>query len=337
MTNDVSIPRADDLHIHLRQGDMMRAVVPTLHAGGIGRCLVMPNTTPPIATTAQALAYRSELRALEPRVDFLMTLYLTPALTADEVRRAAAAGITGVKFYPHGVTTNSASGIADPLAFGPVLAAMQETGLVLELHGETPSAPDAGICILNAEECFLPIVERLHAQYPRLRIVLEHITTERAAVAVESMGDTVAATITAHHLDLIVDDWAGKNHNFCKPVAKLPSDRDALRAIVRTGHPRFFLGSDSAPHPRDAKETACACAGVYTSPLLLAYLADTFDRLACLDKLGPFVGEFGRKFYRLPAQPRTLRLIRRAQKVPAAFGSVVPYRAGETLAWTVET
>ncbi|MDA0576655.1 MAG: dihydroorotase [Verrucomicrobia bacterium] len=295
----------------------------------------MPNTTPSIATTAQALAYREALRAGDPRVDFLMTLYFTPELTADEVQRAAKAGITGIKFYPHGVTTNSTSGIADPSAFPAVLSTMEAAGLVLELHGETPSAPDDGICVLNAEEHFLPIVARLHAQYPKLRIVLEHVTTARAVATVQGMGETVAATITAHHLDLIVDDWAGKNHNFCKPVAKRPEDRAALRAILRAAHPRFFLGSDSAPHPRAAKEAACACAGVYTSPLLLPYLADTLDRLGCLDRLPAFVSEFGRRFYGLPAQPETVRLVRQPQVVPAMYGTVVPYRAGETLAWTL--
>lgn len=335
MTTELSIPRADDLHVHVRQGELMRLVVPLLRAGGVGRCLVMPNTTPPVAGTSQALAYRQDLRALAPDIDFRMTLYLTPALTADEIRRAAAAGVAGVKVYPRGVTTNSNSGIADLLAMASALEAMQGAGLVLELHGEQPAAPGSDVCVLDAEARFLPVLRALHARYPRLRMVLEHVTTAAAVEAVRELGDTVAATITAHHLDLMVDDWAGKNHNFCKPVAKYPADRAALQAVVREGHPRFFLGSDSAPHPRAAKECAGACAGVFTSPLLLAYLADTLERRGCLDRLRGFACEFGHRFYGFPAPTESVRLVRQAQVVPAAFGPVVPYRAGETLAWSI--
>ncbi len=335
MTTELDIPLADDLHVHLRQGELMRLVAPLLRGGGVGRCLVMPNLVPPVDTAARAVAYRDELRALAPDVDYQMTLYLTPGLTADEVRRAAEAGIAGVKFYPHGVTTHSASGIEDILGRTAVLEAMQAAGLVLQLHGEVPGHADSDVCVLDAEERFLPTLRTLHARYPRLRIVLEHVTTARAVETVQALGATVAATITVHHLDLTVDDWAGKNHNFCKPVAKYPADREALRAVVRAGHPRFFLGSDSAPHPREAKECASACAGVFTSPLLLPYLADSFERLGCLERLRAFACEFGRAFYRLPEQTESVRLARRPQTVPAAYGPVVPYRAGDTLAWSV--
>ncbi|MCE9616288.1 MAG: dihydroorotase [Lentisphaerae bacterium] len=331
----LTLPLADDLHVHLRQGDVLRTVVPLLRAGGAGRVLVMPNTTPPVTSAGQAVAYRAELRAVAPDVDFLMTLYFTPALTPDEVRRAAAAGVVGIKVYPHGVTTNSASGVEDLLAFGPVLAAMEAADLVLELHGELPAHAGSDVCVLDAEERFLPTLRSLHDRYPRLRIVLEHVTTARAVDAVKSLGATVAATITAHHLDLMIDDWAGKNHNFCKPVAKYPSDRAALRAVVGEGHPRFFLGSDSAPHPRTAKECASACAGVFTSPLLLAYLADTFEGLGALDRLPAFASEFGCRFYRLPPARETIRLVREPQVVPPAYGGVVPYRAGATLNWRI--
>ncbi len=336
MTDTLQMPRADDWHVHLREGTLMETVTPLLRAGGIGRCLVMPNLVPPVATVARAEAYRRALVALEPRVAFCMTLYLTPALTPDEVRRAADAGVVGIKYYPHGVTTHSASGLADVLACEDVLAAMEAAGLVLELHGEVPPDPASDVCVLDAEARFLPTLHTLHARYPRLRIVLEHVTTAAAVETVRALGATVGATITAHHLDLMVDDWAGRNHNFCKPVAKYPADRAALRAVVREGHPRFFLGSDSAPHPREAKECASACAGVFTSPLLLAYLADTFDGLGCLDRLADFASGFGARFYGQAPSTETVRLVRRPQRVPAAYGPVVPYRAGDTLNWSLE-
>lgn len=337
MHESLILPPADDLHVHLRQEALLRTVAPLLRGGGVGRCLVMPNTTPPLATVDQALAYRNALEAVEPRVQYLVTLFLTPALTAAEVRRAAASGVVGVKVYPQGVTTNSASGVGDLLAYAPVLTAMEETGLVLELHGEVPAGSEADVCVLDAEARFLPVLEALHTSYPALRIVLEHVTTRAAVDAVRELGDTVGATITAHHLDLVVDDWAGRNHNFCKPVAKYPADRAALREVVWEGHPRFFLGSDSAPHPRDSKECAQACAGVFTSPLLLAYLADTFERLDCLGRLEAFATRHGRTFYGLPPMDGEIRLVRRAQVVPDRYGNVVPYRAGEMLTWSIET
>ncbi|MDA0989606.1 MAG: dihydroorotase, partial [Verrucomicrobia bacterium] len=292
----LTLPRADDLHVHLRQGAMMQLVVPLLRQGGIGRCLVMPNTKPPVDSVDAALRYRDELVAIEPAVDYLMTLYLTAALTPGDIKRAAAEGITGVKLYPRGVTTNSADGADDVGALDPVFGAMETADLVLEIHGEVPSLVGTDICVLNAEARFMPELKRIHHQFPGLRIVLEHVTSAAGVDAVIAAGDTVAATITAHHLDLMVDDWAGRNHNFCKPVAKTPLDREALRRVVCEGNPKFFLGSDSAPHPRDAKECAEACAGVFTSPFLMAYLADTFERLDALDRLADFSSTFGRTF-----------------------------------------
>jgi dihydroorotase len=333
----ITIPTADDFHLHLRQGEMMNNVAPLVRRGGVGRCVVMPNTTPPIATTVAALDYHEKLRTLAPDVDFMMTLYLQAELTPQEINKAAKAGVFGVKCYPRGVTTNSESGVEDLQAYDETFAAMETEDIALLIHGEVPSSDDLDICILNAEEKFLPELEKLHSRFPKLRIVLEHATTAAAIKCVKSLGDCVAATITAHHLDLIVDDWAGKNHNFCKPVAKYPHDRDALRQVVSEGHPRFFLGSDSAPHPRNAKEAACGCAGVFTTPLLLPYLADCFDRLGCLDRLADFTSTFGHKFHGLPAVAGTITLIKENQVVPESFSTVVPYRTGETLSWTIKT
>jgi len=329
----LTMPVADDLHVHLRQDAMMRLVTPLVSAGGVGRCVVMPNTVPPVCSPADALRYRDALRELAPDVEFLMTLYLQPGLTPDLIREAAAVGIFGVKCYPRGVTTNSDRGVEDFAQYDTVFAAMEAEGLALRLHGEMPGSAERDICILNAEQRFLPEVERLHQRFPVLRIVLEHVTTAEAVACVKALGETVAATITAHHLDLTADDWAGRNHNFCKPVAKYPHDREALRAVVREGHPRFFLGSDSAPHPRQAKEAACGCAGVFTAPLLLPYLADCFERIGALDRLPDFCCLFGRQFHGLAPLAGAITLERVAQTVPAAYGDIVPYRAGATLAW----
>eukprot|EP00128_Syssomonas_multiformis_P007862 Colp12_sorted_trinity150504_noHs@33988 len=244
MAQKLVLPLASDMHTHLRQNVLANMVVPLVRQGGIGRVLVMPNLQPPVYTVDEALKYKSELEALDPSVDYRMTLYLSAKLTPEEVKKAAASGIAGVKSYPKGVTTNSESGIESYTTYYPVFKAMEEHGIVLNLHGEVPSNHSKNICVLNAEHHFLEHLEQLHKDFPKLKIVLEHVTTAAAVEKVKSLGETVASTITAHHLDLTVDDWAGKNHNFCKPVAKFPSDRDALRSVVIEGHPRFFLGSD---------------------------------------------------------------------------------------------
>lgn len=333
----LKLPLADDFHVHLRQDVMMQRVTPLLRAGGVGRCVVMPNTVPAIVTTADALRYRDTLQAIAPEIEFLMTLYLQPSLTPAEIRQAKKVGLFGVKCYPRGVTTHSERGVEDFTVYDAVFSTMEQEGLALLLHGEMPGDASRDICILNAEQCFLPELIRLHKKFPALRIVLEHVTTADAVNCVKALGETVAATVTAHHLDLIADDWAGRNHNFCKPVAKYPHDREALRAVVREGHPRFFLGSDSAPHPRSAKEAACGCAGVFTSPLLLPYLADCFERIGCLDRLHDFCCTYGQRFHHLPPPRGTMILKREEQLVPAVYGDVVPYRAGQTLAWRLAT
>lgn len=329
----LTMPVADDFHVHLRQEAMMRLVTPLVRVGGVGRCVVMPNTVPPVCSPADALRYRDALRELAPDVEFLMTLYLQPGLTPDLIREAGRAGVFGVKYYPRGVTTNSNRGVEGFAQHDPVFAAMEADGLALLLHGEMLSSAERDICILNAEQRFLPEVDRLHRCFPALRIVLEHVTTAEAVACVKSLGETVAATITAHHLDLTADDWAGRNHNFCKPVAKYPHDREALRAVVREGHPRFFLGSDSAPHPRQAKEAACGCAGVFTAPLLLPYLADCFERIGALDRLPDFCCRFGREFHGLQPLAGEITLERVPQTVPVAYGDVIPFRAGDSLVW----
>lgn len=309
-----------------------------------------------------AVEYRQQLQALDPNILYLMTLYLHPTLTPAEIQLAFSKGVTGVKSYPRGVTTNSDQGIEDYEVYYPVFAEMERLGMILHLHGEVPSDHSRDICVMNAEEHFLQHLEKLHRDFPKLKIILEHATTQKAVETVKRLGDTVGCTITCHHIQLTVDDWAGKPHHFCKPVAKYPHDRDALRQVIKEGHPRFFLGSDSAPHPKSSKECASVCAGVYTGGYLLLTLMHMLESFDALDKLHGFGAEFGRKFYgetllmgAAKAQNfqhdflnkrRQVGLVRKPFTVPNelpvydAAGKVVhvivPFMAGQTLNWSFE-
>ncbi|KAG6841316.1 hypothetical protein C0991_012315 [Blastosporella zonata] len=328
---------------------MSALVTPHVKKGGFNLAYVMPNLQPPITTTNQALEYKKNLESIDPTVTYLMTLYLSLDLTPEEIRKAKAAGVTGVKSYPRGVTTNSEGGIESYETYYPVFEAMQEVDMVLNLHGEIPSDASANTHILNAEPKFLPHLLKLHATFPRLRIVLEHATTRAAVEAVKLCGPTVACTITAHHLALTVDDWAGQSWNYCKPVAKYPDDRLALREVISEGHPRFFLGSDSAPHPPHTKSTStvshgCA-AGIYTSPVLLPLVAHLLESFNSLERLEDFVSNFGRAFYKqtISADIHSKVVLRR----PSSGGflvdnqyvlgenSVVPFWAGKQLRWEI--
>ncbi|KAJ7068029.1 dihydroorotase [Mycena amicta] len=345
MASTITVHAPADLHVHLRQEQMAQLVVPHVRKGGFTLAYVMPNLKPPITTTALALEYKAQLQAIDPSVDYLMSLYLSPDLTPDEIVKAKQAGIVGVKSYPRGVTTNSDGGIESYDMYYPVFEAMQRVDMVLNLHGEIPSDPATNTCVLNAESRFLPHLHSLHKAFPRLRIVLEHATTRAAVEAVKACGPTVACTITAHHLDLTVDDWAGQSFHFCKPVAKYPDDREALREIIRDGHPRFFLGSDSAPHPIQSKSTSSAdhgcAAGVYTSPVLLPLVAHLLEAFGALDKLEGFVSTFGRRFYQRELQIDQAEkvVLQRADayvvddKYEAQDADVVPFWAGKRINW----
>ncbi|KIY63435.1 Dihydroorotase [Cylindrobasidium torrendii FP15055 ss-10] len=346
---ELNITSPADFHVHLRQGAFSELVTPHIRKGGFHLAYVMPNLSPPITTTAQALAYRASLHAIDPSIEYLMTLYLSADLTPDEVRKAAEAGVVGVKSYPRGVTTNSDGGIESYEAYYPIFEVMEEVGMVLNLHGEVPSDAAKNIHVLNAEPTFLPHLLALHARFPALRIVLEHATTRAAVEAVKSCGNTVACTITAHHLALTVDDWAGQSWNYCKPVAKYPDDRAALREVIAEGHPRFFLGSDSAPHPPHSKSNStpshgCA-AGIYTQPILLPLVAHVLESFGHLDKLEGFVSTFGRKFYAREAASTVPKVVlRKVQEEEGrivdevyAVGEqrVVPFWAGKGLRWEI--
>lgn len=348
MSQTISIPILDDFHTHLRQGEITKTIARQVSEGGVGLAYVMPNLQPPIKTTEEALAYKKLLQSYNPNVEYLMTLYLTPDLTPEEIYKAAKEGIVGVKSYPRGVTTNSDSGVESYSIYYDVFRAMEKVNMVLNIHGEVPSRPENDICVMNAEIHFLKNLEELHRDFPNLKIVLEHATTKEAIKMVKSFNSpNVACTLTVHHLQLICDDWAGQSHHFCKPVAKYPSDREALRSIVKEGHPQFFLGSDSAPHLRIKKESAKAPAGVYTTPNILPYLAHIFESIGCLDKLEDFACHNGRKFYGIPESEnrKKLVLVREPNQIPDEYPfidddgksqSIVPFYSKQTINWKLQ-
>ena len=309
-----------------------------------------PNVTPPITSPQLALEYQAKLQAIEPNVTFLMTLYLHPSITPEIINEAKVAGIRGVKSYPAGVTTNSSLGVVDYASFYPVFEEMERQDLVLNLHGECPSGKN--ITVMNAEESFLPTLLDLHGRFPRLRIVLEHCTTAAAVRAVQSCGPTVVGTITAHHLFLIVDDWAGDSFNYCKPVAKMPEDRRVLLQTAASGSPKFFLGTDSAPHPAIAKRGGVTgkekhAAGVFTQPYATQLVLEAFEQgiddgiLRSEEVTYPilegFLGKFGRDFYKEPQSSERISFSREKTKmIPEAIvGSqgleIVPFRRGKAI------
>lgn len=345
MTEQINLGRPGDFHVHLREGAMMDLVTPTIQQGGVSIVFVMPNLVPPLIDVDRVLNYKKQLEALSPNTTFLMSLYLRPEITPEVIEQAAKAGITGVKCYPAGVTTNSSQGVSSYEPFYPTFEAMEKHGLILNLHGECPSADD--ISVMNAEHKFLPTLKDLHKKFPNLRIILEHCTSADAIQAVKECGPTVAATITAHHLFLTVDSWGGNALNFCKPVAKLPADRQALIEAATSGNPKFFFGTDSAPHPIEAKRKECgAAAGVFTQPYAIQYVAQLFDQQGKIDKLKPFVNDFGRAFYKKPEsedkETRNVYLYKKKFTVADVVESkdsdvkVVPFLAGKELDWSIE-
>ncbi|KAH3668137.1 hypothetical protein OGAPHI_001891 [Ogataea philodendri] len=348
-----------DYHVHLRQDKMMKLVTPTVKQGGVSIAYIMPNLVPPITSLDQVVKYKQELEQECDSTTFLMTFYLSQELTPELVEEAALKkAIRGIKCYPAGVTTNSNAGV-DPNDFSqfyPIFEVMQKHGLVLNLHGEKPSTSNGDgkdIHVLNAEPEFLPALFKLHADFPKLKIVLEHCTTKAAVDAIHEINKdlkqgeqpNVVASITAHHLYLIVDDWAGNPINFCKPVAKLPDDKRALIAAATSGKPYFIFGSDSAPH--DVRKKAVhtgVCAGVYTQPFAIAYLAEVFESQGKLDKLKDFVSTFGNAFYtmdesKLRSKQKCWLVPKEsvvAQTVSTQDLSVVPFRPGAKLKYSVE-
>jgi dihydroorotase len=336
----LSLTRPDDWHLHLRDGEALRAVV-AHSARQFARAIVMPNLKPPVATTALALAYKQRiLDALPAGSAFqpLMTLYLTDDTAPDEMRRAREAGIVALKLYPAGATTNSAAGVTDIRKTTKVLEAMQREGLLLLIHGEVT---DAEIDIFDREAVFIErVLQPLMRDFPALKIVFEHITTRDAAMFVSEAGDHLGATITAHHLLFnrnAIFLGGLRPHYYCLPVLKREVHRQALVQAATSGSPKFFLGTDSAPHPAPLKEHAAACAGCYTALSALEMYAMAFDAAGALDKLEGFASWHGADFYGLPRNRCRVTLRRQDWTLPETlpFGSVAlkPLGGGETLTW----
>ena len=338
---EITLTRPDDWHLHLRDEAQMRAVLPDT-ARQFARAIVMPNLKPPITMATQAAAYRARIMAALPeKLDFqpLMTLYLTDNTDADTVRQAQASGIIhGLKLYPAGATTNSDAGVTDIRNIYPALEEMQKCGLPLLVHGEVT---DPGVDIFDREAVFIDrVLQPLLHDMPYLRVVFEHITTKHAAQFVMNASDNVAATITAHHLLYNRNAMlAGgiRPHYYCLPVLKRETHREALVKAATGGSPKFFLGTDSAPHAQATKETACGCAGCYTAHAALGLYAEAFEQAGALDKLEGFASFYGADFYGLPRNTQQVTLRKQAWQVPEALAYVgerlVPLRAGESVQW----
>ena len=339
--NHIDILQPDDMHVHLRDGDALGAVVPhTAHQ--FARAMIMPNLKPPVTSAEMAAAYQTRIMAAVPEgVDFtpLMTLYLTDRTSPDDVKIAFEAGIKGFKLYPAGATTNSDAGVTSLDRCSAALDMMQALGLPLLVHGEVT---DTEIDIFDREAVFIDrILIPLRKRYPALKVVLEHITTRHAAEYVASSEEGIASTITAHHLlynrnAMLVGGI--RPHYFCLPILKRESHREALIAAAASGNPRFFLGTDSAPHAQHTKENACGCAGCYTALHAMELYATAFEQVGALDRLEGFSSVFGAQFYGLPLNTRKIRLLKAEWTLPDALDfvdgqSLVPLNAGETLGW----
>ncbi|TZF90245.1 dihydroorotase [Cognatilysobacter lacus] len=344
MTTDrLTITRPDDWHVHLRDGAMLRDVLRDT-ARQMGRAIVMPNLVPPVVTSADAAGYRERiLAALPDGAPFqpLMTLYLTDATTPDEIERAKASGLVhGVKLYPANATTNSSRGVTDLRNCAATLEAMQGIGMPLLVHGEVT---DPDIDVFDREAVFIDrVLTPLVRDFPQLKIVLEHITTTAAAEFVHAAPANIGATITAHHLLLNRNAmFAGglRPHHYCLPVLKREVHRRALVSAATSGSSKFFLGTDSAPHSKHAKEAACGCAGIYTAHAAIELYAEAFDAAGALDRLEAFASFHGADFYGLPRNTGTITLERASTPVPETLPvgghDLVPFRAGTTVAWRI--
>jgi dihydroorotase len=333
----------DDWHLHLRDGAMLTAVLPHT-VKRFARAVVMPNLAPPVTTTAAVLAYRDRILAALPagaRFEPLMTLYLTDTTSAEEIRRAHASGcIVGVKLYPAGATTHSDSGVTDLSRCAAALTEMEACGLVLQVHGEVTARE---VDVFDRERVFIeqvlaPVIER----YPRLKVVLEHVTTADGVEFVRSARAGIAATVTPQHMLLNRNDlFVGglRPHHYCLPVLKAERHREAVLAAATSGNERFFLGTDSAPHSRGSKESDCGCAGIFSAPVGIEIYAEAFDKAGALDRLESFASEYGARFYGLPLNTTQIELERREWRPPAEYASgderLVPFRAGEPVGWSL--
>ena len=343
MTDTLTITRPDDWHVHLRDGDVLKHTVEDI-SRYFGRAIIMPNLVPPVMNAEQAQQYHQRIMTHNHSSTFqpLMVLYLTDQTSAEDIKQAKASGLVyAAKLYPAGATTNSASGVTNIDNISSVIAAMEEVDMPLLIHGEVT---DHDIDIFDREAVFIDtILKPLVAKYPNLKVVLEHITTKNAVDFVKAASANVGATITAHHLlfnrnDMLVGGI--RPHYFCLPILKRNIHQQALLEAAISGSEKFFLGTDSAPHAQQAKESACGCAGAYTAHAAIELYAEAFEQQGALDKLEGFASLHGPKFYNLPVNDDKITLVKKAWQVPAtlAFGDdvVVPIRANNAIAWQVQ-
>ncbi len=341
ITDRIILRQPDDWHVHLRDGAMLNAVAEAT-ARQFARAVVMPNLKPPVTTAAAAALYRQRILAAVPQglaFEPLMTLYLTDTMDPEEIRRGAGEGIvTAAKLYPAGATTNSDAGVTDIMRITAVLEAMQHVDMPLLIHGEVT---DHDVDVFDREAVFIDrILEPLVGRFPGLRVVFEHITTRQAVAFVDSAGSNIAATITPHHLIInrnAMFEGGMRPHAYCLPVAKREQHRRALVEAATGGSPKYFLGTDSAPHAVTDKESACGCAGIYNAPFALEAYASLFEAEGALHRLEGFASEHGPRFYRLPLNTGQVCLERSAETVPASIAaagtSVVPFMAGQAPGW----
>ncbi|MEY2993813.1 MAG: hypothetical protein RL357_748 [Pseudomonadota bacterium] len=338
--NSLTLTQPDDWHLHVRDGEALRTVVPHT-AQQFGRAVIMPNLKPPVTTAAQAMAYRERILGAVPAgLSFqpLMTLYLTDNMPASEIAKAKAAGVVACKLYPAGATTNSDAGVTDIRKIYPVLEAMQREGLLLLVHGEVT---DGAIDLFDREAVFIDqVLQPLRADFPELKVVMEHITTSEAAQYVADANGFLAATITAHHLLYnrnAIFQGGIRPHYYCLPVLKRETHRQALVSAAISGSPRFFLGTDSAPHPVHLKEHAVGCAGCYTAHAAIELYAKAFEAAGALERLEGFASHFGADFYGLPRNDRTITLRRETWTTPEVFPfgetELKPLDGGLALDW----
>lgn len=342
--NEITIQTPDDWHLHLRDGELLEETVPAT-ARCFRRAIVMPNLVPPVRTADEAMAYRERILAASPEnsgFNPLMTLYLTDKTSPADIKRAAECGLRAVKLYPAGATTNSDAAVTNLDALDPVLDALSENGMLLLVHGEVT---DAHVDIFDREKEFIDRrLAQLVARFPSLKIVFEHITTKEAVEFVSDGGENIAATITPQHLMLNRNDMLVggiRPHNYCLPVLKRNIHQQALREVVASGSNRFFLGTDSAPHEKAKKETACGCAGCYSAWASLELYTQVFDELDALDKLEGFASHHGADFYGLPRNDGTVTLVKKPWRLPDSVAlpngqPIVPFMAGTEIQWSIK-
>ncbi|MDR2579500.1 MAG: dihydroorotase [Fibromonadaceae bacterium] len=331
MLQELELPLPNDFHIHLRQGE---ALVNYAKSAGeqFGLVMAMPNTEPAIDSPELVKKYKEEILAAAPNLQVLLTFKLNKNYTEQELLAMQKNGAVAAKYYPFGVTTNSQDGVSKIEDIYPTIALLEKLDLVLSLHGEEP-----GVFCLDKEKDFLKHLEKLSKTFPKLRIVLEHVSCVEAVECVKSLPENIAATITVHHLILTLDDIIGDSlrpQNFCKPLPKLPKDRDAVRAAAFSGNKKFFFGSDSAPHALEKKQSLSGAAGVYSAPVAVPILIEEFEKENKLNLLADFVSNFGADFYKIPRQTKKATYVKKEWQVPKTIDGAVPLRAGETLKWS---